>query len=156
MHHFNRHALHVNFLLAHSKRTQNCSGTLVCFSGWLPVLWADDGQTDLTLLVNVRMVDSCLECNLSSLHGMHIQTHIYIDYVKASTHEVFIQSLVVPWEAWMGILLESWFRFWMLLYYMAHCPETKRERKEKWPWCSQEVKVVVNSLVLSDPSTGEC
>lgn len=41
--------------------------TLAGFCGWLPVLDADDGQADLTLLVNVGVVDFCLESDLGWL-----------------------------------------------------------------------------------------
>ena len=35
--------------------------TLVCLGGRLPVLRTDDGQTHLTFLVNVRVINFCLE-----------------------------------------------------------------------------------------------
>ena len=41
--------------------------TLAGFCGWLPVLDADDGQADLAFLVNVGMVDFCLESDLGWL-----------------------------------------------------------------------------------------
>ena len=41
--------------------------TLVCFCSGLPVLGTDDGQTHLTLLVNVGVVNFSLECDLGRL-----------------------------------------------------------------------------------------
>lgn len=38
--------------------------TLVCLGGRLPVFGANDRQAHLALLVDVRMVDFCLEANL--------------------------------------------------------------------------------------------
>lgn len=37
---------------------------------WLPVLHADDGQADLALLVDVGVVDFCLEGDLGRLEGI--------------------------------------------------------------------------------------
>ena len=44
--------------------------TLISFGGWLPVLHTNDGQTDLTLLINVGVVDFCLESDLRWLKGV--------------------------------------------------------------------------------------
>lgn len=44
--------------------------TLVSFCGWLPVLCTDDRQADLALLVNIGVVDFCLEGNLRGLEGI--------------------------------------------------------------------------------------
>lgn len=44
--------------------------TLVSFCGWLPVLGTDDRQADLTLLVNIWMVDFCLKSDLGGLEGV--------------------------------------------------------------------------------------
>lgn len=41
--------------------------TLVSSCGWFPVLRVDDRQADLTLFVNVWVVDFCLENNLGGL-----------------------------------------------------------------------------------------
>lgn len=38
--------------------------TLICLRSWLPVLSGDDGQADLTLLVNVWMINLSLKANL--------------------------------------------------------------------------------------------
>lgn len=45
---------------------QKATGCLTLFGscGWLPVLDADDGQADLALLVDVGVVDFCLEGDL--------------------------------------------------------------------------------------------
>ncbi len=49
--------------------------TLVSLGGWLPVLGANDGETHLTLLVNVRMVDPGLECDLHTHKQTPISSH---------------------------------------------------------------------------------
>ena len=55
-----------------------CTCTLVGFCGRLPVLWADDGQADLTLLVYVGVVDLSLENNLSRKRNKHQMNHFDI------------------------------------------------------------------------------
>lgn len=40
---------------------------MISLSGWLPVLGADDGQADLALLIDVGVVDLCLEADLGRL-----------------------------------------------------------------------------------------
>lgn len=44
--------------------------TLIGFGGRFPVFRTDDGQTDLTLLVDVRMIDFRFEANLWRLEGI--------------------------------------------------------------------------------------
>lgn len=57
----------VTCALTHERHTSLPRLTLVGFRGWLPVLDADDRQADLALLVNVGMVDFCLESDLGWL-----------------------------------------------------------------------------------------
>ena len=44
--------------------------TLISFGGWLPVLSTDDRQAHLPLLVDVGVVDLCLERDLGGLEGI--------------------------------------------------------------------------------------
>ena len=44
--------------------------TLVCLCGWFPVLRRNDGQTYLTLLVYVRVIDFCLKRDLGRFEGV--------------------------------------------------------------------------------------
>ena len=44
--------------------------TLVCFCSWFPVLCTDDGETHLSFLVYVWMVDLCQERDLGGLEGI--------------------------------------------------------------------------------------
>jgi len=57
----NRHPLHTH---------NPSSPTLVSFGGGLPVLGADHRQAHLALLVDVGVVDLCLECDLGRLEGV--------------------------------------------------------------------------------------
>lgn len=43
---------------------------LVSLGGWLPVFRTNYWQTDLPLLVNVRVVDLCFKCDLGWLEGI--------------------------------------------------------------------------------------
>lgn len=51
--------------------------TLVHLCGWLPILWTDDWQADLPLLIYVGVIYLGLESNLASqrdkLHNFHYQ-----------------------------------------------------------------------------------
>lgn len=51
---------------AHLQSNTN-TPTLVSFGGRLPVLCADHRQAHLTLLINVGVIDLCLECDLGRL-----------------------------------------------------------------------------------------
>ena len=43
---------------------------MISFCGWLPVLDADDRQAHLALLIDVGMVDFCLERDLRWFEGV--------------------------------------------------------------------------------------
>lgn len=44
--------------------------TLVCFGGWFPVVCTDDRQANLTLFINVWMVNFGFECHFGRFEGI--------------------------------------------------------------------------------------